>query len=404
MALNQVDLRGYGVFLNSYFLPFRRSTDPSSGRSPYLLYIAAIGLLTASLAACSDDQHAPSEEIVRHIKHMTLKAREAKQSRLIAGVIKPVVSSNVAFEIGGQVTKMTVSVGDRVKSGDLIAELDPQTYQLRLQSASGALQAARARLADAEKKFAQQQKLFEKKFTTKTNYDTALSTLEGARSDVSIQESQVSIAKRDLTKTKLLAPFTGAISEKHVEVFEEVTAGKPIVTLHTEGNYEIDVSLPETLVNEVKVGDKVDVQLSIGERARLEGYIKDISSQAAQGNAYPLTIGLVQSEAAALNKLRPGMTVEVTFKFDEAYNGSAFFVPTSAIVPTEKEGEVSLFVFKTEAGVVEKRRAQVVNIRDNNVLITGDIKPGDIIAVAGVSFLVDQMKVKLLQEPSNKGQ
>ncbi|GJM03051.1 MAG: hemolysin secretion protein D [Rhodomicrobium sp.] len=359
--------------------------------------LAMLLALSLVFTACDERKPEQKEEVIRHIKSMKLEARADQQSRLIAGVVTPVVSSNVAFEIGGQVTKMTVSVGDRVKSGDLIAELDPQTYELRLQSAEGALQAAQAKLSDAEKKFEQQKQLFTKKFTTKTNYDSALSTLEAARSDVSIQKSQVSIARRNLTKTKLLAPFSGAISEKHVEVFEEVTAGKPIVTLHTEGNYEIDVSLPETLVNEVKVGDEVDVQVSIGQRAQLKGYIKDISSQASQGNAYPVTIGLVQDETAALKKLRPGMSVEVTFKFAQAYKGTAFFVPTAAILPTEVEGQVHLFVYNAEAGMVEKRSAQVVNIRDNNVMIAGDVKAGDIIAVAGVSFLVDKMKVNLLE-------
>lgn len=376
----------------------RRSPGLVSLKAPgyrsFLSFLLLLPLLT--LVGCSNEPEKPQAEVIRSIKHMTLQAQETRQTRLIAGVVKPVVESNVAFEIGGQITKLTVSVGDRVSSGDLIAELDPQTYQLKLQSAEGSLQASKARLLDAEKKFAQQSKLFEKKFTTKTNYDTALSTLVAARSDVSIQESQVSIARRDLTKTKLLAPFSGAISEKHVEVFEEVTAGKAIVTLHTEGNYEINVSLPETLVNVVNVGDKVDVQVSIGERPRLQGYIKEISSQAAQGNAYPVTIGIVKSEGDDQVRLRPGMSVEVTFKFDQHFNGSAFFVPTAAILPTEQESLVNLFVYNAAEGVVEKRQAQVVNIRDNNAMIAGDVKAGDIIAVAGVSFLVDKMKVKLL--------
>ncbi len=350
-------------------------------------------LFSFLLPGCSEPEPTEKAEIVRSIKYMTLKPKVINQARLIAGVISPTVSTKVAFEISGQILKLNVAVGDRVKKGDVLAEIDPQTYSLKVQSAEGNLKSALARLADAEKKFEQQRKLYQKKFTTKTEFDSSLATLESARSEVSIQDSALKIAKRDLAKTSLLAPFDGAISEKSVEVFEEVTAGKEIVTLHTEDNYEVDVSLPETLVNEVKIGNEVDVKLSIGLSAPIKGYVKEISSQAGQANAFPVTIGLSER----IDKLRPGMSAEVTFKFQEDLGVPTFAVPTTAVLPSGEPEKAYVFIFNKEKKFVERREVRVVNIRDNDLLIAGQVKNGDVIATAGVSFLYDKRPVRLLQ-------
>ena len=346
------------------------------------------------LAGCSEDADKTEAEVVRHIKHMTLKAKPVQQTRVIAGIVSPIVQSNVAFEIGGQVHQMHVSVGDRVKKGDLIAELDPQTYELNVRSAEGSLLSAEAALVDAEKKFEQQSKLYKKKYTTKTNYDTALATLEKARSNVEIQKSALAIAKRNLSKTKLRAPFDGAISEKSVEVFEEVTAGKTIVVLHTENNYQFDLSLPESLFNEVHVVYEVVVKLSFGSNEQpLKGIVKEVSSQAGQANAFPVTINLTET----VSVLRPGMSVEVTFAFSQKFTGESFNVPIAAVTPSGEQGVSYAFVYQPEKKVVERRSVKIVNIRDNVLIIAGDVKEGEIIAVAGLSFLHDQMPVRLLE-------
>lgn len=348
--------------------------------------------LGPQLTACSPEAEEKQPEVVRHIKHMTLRAKPVNQTRIISGVIRPVVETNVAFEIGGQILQLNVSVGDRVKKGDVIAQLDPQTYQLAVRSAEGALQSARAQLADASKKFSQQSQLYKKKFTTKTNYDTSLANLESAKSQVEIEQSKVEIARRDLTKTKLLAPFAGAISDKLAEVFEEVKAGKSIVVLHSEGEYQVEVSLPETMVNEIHVGDKVDVKLSVGDGGILKGYVKEISTQAGEANAFPVKIRLSETQAG----LRPGMSVEVTFAFAQELAGETFNIPLAAVTPSGKVGKQYVFVYNSQKKVVERRIVRVVNIRDNVLIISGNVKEGDVIAVAGLSFLVDQMEVRLL--------
>ena len=355
--------------------------------------LTALGLAGCIfLTGCQEPPQEESKEVIRRIKHMTLKLKPTNQARVIAGVVSPVVQTNVSFEIAGQIQKLNVSVGDRVKKGDIIAELDPQTYELNLQSAEGALKSAQASLADANKKFIQQSELYKKKFTTKTNYDTALATLESAKSQVSIEQSRVDIAKRDLKKTKLRAPFDGAISEKSSDVFEEVTAGKTIVVLHTEGNFEVDVSVPETLVNEIHVGDQVELKLSLGEGAPFKGYIKDIGSQAGQANAFPATIALNEKVAG----LRPGMSVEVTFEFAQNLESETFNVPLSAVTPSESPDKEYMFVFNKDKQYVERRDVTVVNIRDNLLIVKGNVKEGDIVATAGLSFLVDKMPVRLM--------
>ena len=71
-------------------------------------------------------------------------------------------------------------------------------------------------------------------------------------------------------------------------------------------------------------------------------------------------------------------------------------LPVTAVLATKSNGAGIVFAYNKVAGAVQPRKVQVVNVRDNELEIAGDIKVGDIVAVAGVSFLVDGMKVKLL--------
>ena len=79
-------------------------------------------MLPFLLAGCEEEKPPEKAEVIRHIKHMTLKLKPMNQARVIAGLVQPVVETNVAFEVAGQIRQLKVSVGDRVKKGDLIAE------------------------------------------------------------------------------------------------------------------------------------------------------------------------------------------------------------------------------------------------------------------------------------------
>lgn len=363
------------------------------GRNGIGLALALCG--TFAIAACSSEEQKQAEEIPpRAIKYMRLGEVAHSASRTLAGVVKAGTRSNVAFEIGGRAIVLDKSVGDTVKTGDQLAALDPEPFELKVNEAKFTLTQAQATLKDARQKHFQQEQLWKKRVTTRTAYDTAVSNLSNAEGQVGIATSQLDLRQRDLKKTKLIAPFPGRVAEKKVEVFEEVSAGQPVYVIQTDDENEVEVVIPENLIDRISVGNPVHVAFPPLGGLEVSGKVTEVSPVAGDANAFPVTIRL--SDAPA--EVRPGMSAEVTFEFDTEATGKAFSVPVGALKPDLKAKSATVFVFNEKESVVRARPVQVIGIQGNKPQIVGGVKAGEIIATAGVGHMYDGMKVRLLEQ------
>lgn len=351
--------------------------------------LLASSLVVLGLAACEEEEVVQKEEVVRSIKYMVLDQRAGDQERRIAGQVIASVTSNVAFETPGQVIELLRKAGDQVEAGELIARLDPEPYQLQLNQAENNLAQARATLDDASKKFAQQKRLLDQGFATRTAFDTAESTFKNAEGAVGVAESQVDLARRDLGKTDLKAPFAGVIARREVEVFEEIGGGQTIYAMQTDGKDKIEASLPETLINQVSLGSPVEVHFPPLGDVAVTGMVDEIAPLAGDANAYPIELSLNQTPPG----LRAGMSAELVFRFETAATGKAFLVPLAAIKPNVDGTDASVFVYND--GTLTETPVNIVNVADNSLEVVSNLEPGTIIATAGISFLHDGMKVTL---------
>ena len=354
----------------------------------YLMLLAS----ALFLAACEEEQQATrSEPVVRAIKHMTLDQRAGLQQRRIAGVVTAAISTNVGFEIGGQVIELLRKTGDSVEAGELIARLDPEPYRLQAAQAENTLAQANATLDDARKKFEQQRKLRQQGYATQTAFDTAEASFKNAEGAVGVAESQLDLARRDLAKTDLKAPFAGVIARRAVEVFEDVTGGQSIYVVQSAGEDKIEASLPETLINTVSLGSAVDVGFPPLGNMTVKGIVDEIAPLAGDANAYPIEVRLEQAPPG----LRSGMSAELLFRFETESTGKAFLIPMTALKPRVGSEQASIFVYSAATGKLAEREVLVTNVENNSLEIVGELTAGEIIATAGVSFLHDGMSVTL---------
>ncbi len=353
----------------------------------------AIMLLALFFLTGCEEEKPPAEEVIRSLKTMVVDSLAQSQVRKIAGLVEAETVTDLSFEISGKVTDIKVDIGDTVNVGEVVAAMDREPYELRVKSATGELDKAKAQFADAEHKYKQQSQLYQEGFATKSNFDKVEADFKAARSSVTVATTQLEISRRDLRNTTLSAPFAGRIAAKHVEAFTEVTAGQKVLQLQNDGALNVRVSLPETLLQRVAINDQVEVAFATMPDTKIKGHIADIGSQAGTANSFPVKIALDASDV----RLNAGMTAEVEFSFKTDATGNAFILPHSAILAGPKEGTAYVFLYDAAASVVRRKTVTPVNIKDNNVEVVGELKKGDIIAVAGVSFLVDNMKVRLLE-------
>lgn len=365
------------------------------------------GAVLSVLAAGCQDETPPPVDIVRPIKHMTVNERAQGQVRRIAGVIEAAETTSLSFQVSGNLQTVLVDLGDRVTTGQILAELDKEPYQLAVEAAEADVAQARARLTDAQESYKRTSKLFEARHVSRAQLDAAQAELDAARGQVKAATAQLDIARRDLRNTTLTAPFDGRVAARDIEPFQDVAAGQRLFDLEGDDALEAAVLLPEPLIRFIQVGMPVEIVIPslrnpgqvVGDNndVRMAGTVTEIGSRADSGNAFPLTVSLFDPDP----NVRPGMTAEVIFTFDEAAEQTAFLVPFSAILLGEEARQGYVFRFEPASGgedghgVVRKVLIRGRNIHGNRAEVFEGLEGGEVIATAGVHFLHDGQTVRL---------
>ena len=353
-----------------------------------------LAVTATSLSGCAEEASPPASPVVRAVKTMVISARATTQVRRIAGVTEAGLVTELSFEVGGRIVELNVDEGDAVQKGQRLARLDEEPFQIAERSAKASLASARARLVDAETKLKQQSDLIKRGYTSRQEYETAVAQAKSARSAVDAADSQVSAASRDRNQAQLLSPIAGEVAAKYVEKFTDVSAGQRILQVITAGLQQVNVNVPEGLVRRLRVGDPVQVRFPTLPRLTIAGRIDRIAARAGATNSFPVSVALTEQDP----DIRAGLSAEVAFEFETAATGKAFLLPLTAVLPSNDRAAGAVFVFDPQSERLSRRTIEVVNVRDNDLEVMGDIRAGDIVAIAGVSFLTDGLKVKRLNE------
>jgi multidrug efflux pump subunit AcrA (membrane-fusion protein) len=131
-----------------------------------------------------------------------------------------------------------------------------------------------------------------------------------------------------------------------------------------------------------------------------EGRVTKLGASALEANAYPVSVALTEPDP----RMRPGMTARVDFNFGGSVDETGWLIPINAVLPgddseghySEREGVV--FVYRPDSATVERRTIRIAGLRDDSVEVSEGLAEGEVIAVAGVHFLIDGQRVALLEE------
>ena len=179
-----------------------------------------------ALTGCGEEPP-PPEPVIRPVRYQPVFSTGGERTRSFTGTARAAVESKLSFKVRGTLDSLAVEVGDKVKSGDLIAALDDKDLKLRLGDAQASRASADAQAATAQANFERVRKLYENSNASVNDYDAArtasVSAKEGARSAA----RRVELAQRELGYARLLAPADGGIAEVMVEDNENVQPDSP---------------------------------------------------------------------------------------------------------------------------------------------------------------------------------
>jgi len=360
---------------------------------------AALILSSLLLASCGDDgQETAEAEVIRGLKAFKVSESANSMARRYPSVVNPAKDSLLSFEVGGQLLEIDLEEGQRVAAGDVLAELDPRSLTLQVEQSQAALDQAQATYDNALADVNRKRPLLANGFVTEADFETSESTMRSSLAQVEQAQKQLDIAEENLSKSKLVAPFDGLIARVEAESFANISPGQTILELFSEGAFELAVSVPATVINALSLDQQVRARFSDFTNQQYPGRITEIGSRAAQVSAFPVVVSLDDAPQG----LKAGMAAEVEIDVSLEGAASGILIPLAAIATggqkpdTRMQGEGTVFVFDPETSTVKERKVSSAGIRENMLIVTEGLEEGELVAAAGVSFLKEGQKVKLL--------
>ncbi|MBS4241610.1 efflux RND transporter periplasmic adaptor subunit [Campylobacter vulpis] len=355
------------------------------------------------------------------VEYLTQKITRKNISQTIEAVGKVYAKEqvDVGAQVSGQIVKLYVDVGDRVKQGDLIAQIDKDKQQndlditkARLESARANLESKKVALNIASKQYVREQKLYAKRATSlesletlKDNYFTLKANVAALNAEVIELEITLKNAQKDLDYTIITAPMDGVIINVAVDEGQTVNANQNTPTIVRIANLEqmeVRMEIAEADVSKIKIGTKLEFSLlsnpektykaQIASIDPADTLISDLSSQQNSSNSSNSTSNAIYYYAKFFvdnqdDLLRIGMSIQNEIVVASANDVLA--VPTYAI----KNDEGGYFVEILERDRVRKAYVKL-GIKDalNTEILEGVSEGEDLIISSSLEALVPAMK------------
>ena len=362
-----------------------------------LRVMSVVGIAVLSVT-CSR-QETDVEPELRPVRTEVVSLSGAQRQRTFSGTFRAGMESKLSFRVPGSVQRLNVSVGQSVRPGHLIAELESRDYELQVQEAQAGLTRARATRRNTDAERDRVRELYENDNASLSQWDQARAMAESAAAQVESLEKRLELAQLQLDYTHLTAPVAGAIATVEVEVNENVQAGQPIVTLSSSTMTEVGVDLPGSVITEIREGDSAVVECDDLPGETFDAFVTEVGVAASGATTFPVTVQL----AVRSDRVRPGMAAEVTFRLASPEGSAGRIFVAAVAVGEDRDGR---FVFLAEPEgegrtVVRRRPVTVGDLttdgQNDLIEVLEGLSEGDVIITAGVRRLEDGRQVRLVE-------
>ncbi len=311
---------------------------------------------------------------------MTLQRGSAASAMTLDGVLQSVKQSTVAAQVGGNVVALLVKAGDRVRSGQPLARLDPREPQAGVARADAAVAQALAALTAAQQSADRTRELRAQNFISQAALDSALTQLAAAQAGLAQAQAERRQALLVSGHAEVTAPFAGVVLTTHVEVGDLAVAGRPVLTLYEPGALRAVVQVPVSRALLASGAREVLIELPDG-RTVAPVQRQPLPSTDAVSQTVEWRLPLSAADSAGAH---PGQSVRVHFRgpapAQTADRKGALSAPASAVL---RRGELTA-VYAVDNGQFVLRPVRSGATLGDRVELLAGVQEGQVIAVDAV--------------------
>ncbi|NCA86333.1 MAG: efflux RND transporter periplasmic adaptor subunit [Clostridia bacterium] len=356
-----------------------------------LFYIA---LMAIFVAGCANKER--PEEAIRPVYFQKVDRNAGTEIRSFSGVAQPQNEAKLSFKVGGTIQQIAVQLGDTVIKGELIARLDATDYRINYNKAVASLKNAEVQLIAARSAFIRFENLYAGNNASLNDYEKTKAQYESAQAMAQTAREQVSAAQNQLDYTSLEAPYSGTVSAILAKENEMTGAGHPVVAFSSVQTFEVQMAVPENIVGRISQGMEVTVLFTTLPGKIFPGIITEVSSGSPGFAAYAVIVQLSGKPSA---QLFAGMTGTVNVPLRENGREEASIIITPDAVSHDQNGDFVYLAVSTDGEGIYKAHRQNVTLGELSPAgyeIIAGLDTGDVVITAGIRFLYEGRKVKLL--------
>jgi len=291
-----------------------------------------------------------------------------KITRNFPGKLLPSEQSKLAFEIPGKINIINVDIGDEVKKGQILAELDGR-------EASAQLEQAKAKYDLAKQVLIRYKDL-------RSQGHISIQDLDNANSEELIAKSQYDFYKVKFEQTKLLAPFDGFIQNRFLDTGSVINGGVPIIEILDSTNVKAHISIPISYTNNLEIGN--EYLFKIGNKEVI-GYLERLA---------PMTPGGSDNRLAIFNFnsfFNPGSIAQL--KLSMTTSGRGTWVPIKSLSQSE-QGVWAIYTINQES-VVVRDLVDIIYFEGEYAYVNGTLKDGDLVILGGAQKIIEGKIINL---------
>ncbi|MFN0183613.1 MAG: efflux RND transporter periplasmic adaptor subunit [Aquabacterium sp.] len=347
---------------------------------------AVAAVLGWTMAACTPKPVV--DEPIRSVRTQVVQVTDVAAGQQFAAEIKARSESRLSFRVPGKVIARQVDVGQPVRKGQVLAQLDARDLRLAEQAAQAGLSSARASLEQAEAEFKRFKDLREQGFISAWDLDRREAALKVARAQTAQVIAQADVQGNQTGYAQLVADGAGVVVAVDAEPGMVVSAGMPVIRVAHDGPRDAVFAVPEHQVSAIRAltGRAGALQLSVWGDAttRWPATVREVAPAA---DASTRTF-LVKADLGAA-PVRIGQSASIALK---AVPKPAIRLPLAAIF--EHQGKPAVWLFDGATSTVRTASIEVAGAEANDAIVASGVRQGDVVVTAGVHVLSPGQKVR----------
>tara|TARA_R110001592_G_scaffold337300_1_gene623533 strand:- start:134087 stop:135211 length:1125 start_codon:yes stop_codon:yes gene_type:complete len=367
------------------------------------LFIAFAVAVLPFLASCESKQPAA---VITPVKVAAAESLSGDSSLIYSAQVIPETQVDAAFRTDGYIASIKnvpgvdsrqriLQPGDSVQAGDVLARVQDQQYRDQVTKAQANLEKALAAARKGDQDFRRARALNATESITAPDFDAAEKEYTSANAAVKGAQAQLDEANLKLTETALVAPLTGIVQQRNIEIGALVHAGSVGFVVANTGVVKVVFGVPDTVLGDIRLGSDLVIHTESLPDRSFNGKVTEIAPAADQRTRiFEVSVSVENADGA----LRPGMVAALNLGTTLPGAGEVVAVPITAMVQGP-DGGFALYIVDTTAEGAEVARLRSVEtgqILGNRITVTGGITPGTKVIVSGTAQVGDNQPVKVV--------